>query len=68
MLLVTLSVAVVELVGAVPVRLLALFADAGHMFIDSAAIIVALSASYVATLPASPRRTFGYHRARSSPP
>jgi cobalt-zinc-cadmium efflux system protein len=62
-LLVTLTVAVVELVGAVLSGSLALLADAGHMFTDSAAIIVALSASYVATLPASPRRTFGYHRA-----
>ncbi len=61
-LLVTLSVAVVELVGAVLSHSLALFADAGHMFTDTAAIVVALSASYVATLPASPRRTFGYHR------
>ncbi len=61
-LLVTLSVAVVELVGAVLSDSLALLADAGHMFTDTAAIVVALSASYVATLPASPRRTFGYHR------
>jgi cobalt-zinc-cadmium efflux system protein len=62
-LLVTLSVAVVELVGAFLSGSLALFADAGHMFTDTAAIVVALSASYVATLPASSRRTFGYHRA-----
>ncbi len=62
-LLVTLTVAVVELVGAFLSGSLALFADAGHMFTDTAAIVVALSASYVATLPASPRRTFGYHRA-----
>ncbi|MCW2847388.1 MAG: cation transporter [Marmoricola sp.] len=62
-LLVTLSVAVVELVGAFLSGSLALFADAGHMFTDTAAIVLALSASYVATLPASPRRTFGYHRA-----
>ena len=62
-LLVTLSVALVELVGAVLSDSLALLADAGHMFTDTAAIVVALSASYVATLPASPRRTFGYHRA-----
>ena len=33
------------------------------MFTDTAAIVLALSASYVATLPATPRRTFGYHRA-----
>lgn len=62
-LLVTLTVAVVELVGAFLSGSLALFADAGHMFTDTAAIVVALSASYVATLPASSRRTFGFHRA-----
>ncbi|SDS90376.1 cobalt-zinc-cadmium efflux system protein [Nocardioides scoriae] len=60
---VTLTVAVVELVGALLSGSLALLADAGHMFTDTAAIVLALSASYVATLPASPRRTFGYHRA-----
>lgn len=62
-LLLTLTVAVVELVGAVLSGSLALLADAGHMFTDSAAVLLALSASYVATIPASPRRTFGYHRA-----
>ncbi len=62
-LLVTFTVAVVELVGAVVSGSLALLADAGHMFTDTAAVVLALSASYVATLPASPRRTFGYHRA-----
>lgn len=60
---VTGGVAVVELVGALLSGSLALLADAGHMFTDTAAIVLALSASYVATLPASPRRTFGYHRA-----
>ncbi len=62
-LLVTLVVALVELLGAYLSGSLALLADAGHMFTDTAAIVLALSASYVATLPASPRRTFGYHRA-----
>src|SRR6476659_2333134 len=60
---VTCVVALVELVGAVLSGSLALLADAGHMFTDTAAIVLALSASYVATLPATPRRTFGYHRA-----
>ena len=60
---VTASVAVVELVGAFVSGSLALLADAGHMLTDTAAIVLALSASYVATLPATPRRTFGYHRA-----
>ena len=60
---VTASVAVLELVGAFVSGSLALLADAGHMLTDTAAIVLALSASYVATLPATPRRTFGYHRA-----
>jgi cobalt-zinc-cadmium efflux system protein len=60
---VTAAVAIVELVGAALSGSLALLADAGHMFTDTAAIVLALSASYVATLPATPRRTFGYHRA-----
>src|SRR3954454_8533714 len=59
----TATVAVVELVGAALSGSLALLADAGHMFTDTATIVLALSASYVATLPATPRRTFGYHRA-----
>ena len=62
-LLVTAAVAVVELVGAALSGSLALLADAGHLLTDTAAIVLALSASYVATLPATPRRTFGYHRA-----
>jgi cobalt-zinc-cadmium efflux system protein len=62
-LLVTVSVMVVQVVGAVLSGSLALLADAGHMVTDAAAVLVALSASYVATLPATARRTFGFHRA-----
>ena len=54
---------VVEVVGAVLSGSLALFADAGHMLTDVAAVLLALGASYVATRPANERRTFGYHRA-----
>ena len=60
---VTGSFIVVQLVGAWVSGSLALLADAGHMLTDAAAIALALSASYVAALPASDRRTFGYHRA-----
>lgn len=60
---VTLSVMVVELVGAWLAGSLALLADAGHMATDVAALVLALGASYVATLPGGPRSTFGYHRA-----
>ncbi len=62
-LLVTVSVIAVELVGAWLSGSLALLADAGHMVTDAAAVVLALSASYVATMPPDSRRTFGLHRA-----
>ena len=62
-LLVTLAVIVLEVVGAVLSGSLALLADAGHMVTDAAAVALALSASYMATRPATSRRTFGLHRA-----
>ena len=60
---ITLAVLVVELVGAGIAGSLALLADAGHLATDAAALLLALGASYVATLPGGPRSTFGYHRA-----
>lgn len=60
---VTVAVIVVELVGSWVSGSLALLADAGHMVTDAAAVALALSASYVATLPPTSRRTFGFHRA-----
>ena len=60
---VTGSVLVVELVGAWVTGSLALLADAGHMATDAGAVVLALGASYVASRPAGPRSTFGYHRA-----
>ena len=60
---VTGSVLVVELVGAWLTGSLALLADAGHMATDAGAVVLALGASYVASLPGGPRSTFGYHRA-----
>jgi cobalt-zinc-cadmium efflux system protein len=62
-LLVTAAVVVVEVVGAWLSGSLALLADAGHMLTDAAGISIALLASLIATRPASPRRTYGYHRA-----
>ena len=41
---------------------LALLADAGHMLIDAAAIVMSLIAIWIAQRPASVERTFGYHR------
>ena len=60
---ITLAVLVVELVGAGVAGSLALLADAGHLATDAAALLLALGASYVATIPGGPRSTFGYHRA-----
>ena len=60
---VTGAVLLVELVGAWVAGSLALLADAAHMGTDVAAIVLALGASYVATRPAGPRSTFGWHRA-----
>lgn len=62
-LLITVTVLVVELVGALLTGSLALLADAGHMATDATGVVIALSAAYVATRPATPRRTFGLHRA-----
>ncbi|HSJ20123.1 MAG TPA: cation transporter, partial [Nocardioidaceae bacterium] len=62
-LVVTASTIVVQVVGFVLSGSLALLADAGHMVTDVAAVGLALSASYVAMLPPSSRRTYGFHRA-----
>ncbi|MCZ4499731.1 MAG: Cation transporter [Marmoricola sp.] len=59
---VTSSVVVVEALGAWWSGSLALLADAGHMLTDAAGLLIALSASLIATRPPNPRRTFGYHR------
>lgn len=56
------AVLVIEVIGAWFTGSLALLADAGHMATDASAVLIALSASYVAARPASPRATFGYHR------
>ena len=60
---VTVVVLVVEVVGAFVTGSLALLADAGHMATDAAAVVLALGASYVASLRGGPRSTFGLHRA-----
>lgn len=62
-LVLTVAVAALELVGAWVSGSLALLADAGHLLTDAGALVLALSASLLATRPVSARRTFGYHRA-----
>lgn len=60
---ITTVVMVVQIVGSILSGSLALLADAAHMFTDSAALVIALIASIVASRPANERRTFGYQRA-----
>lgn len=59
----TVSVMIVQVVGAVLSGSLALLADAAHMFTDAAALVIALIATSIAARPADDRRTFGYQRA-----
>ncbi|HEX6601314.1 MAG TPA: cation diffusion facilitator family transporter, partial [Solirubrobacterales bacterium] len=51
-----------EAIGGVITGSLALLADAGHVLSDAGAIVLALIAVRLATLPAAGRRTFGYQR------
>jgi cobalt-zinc-cadmium efflux system protein len=60
---ITCCVLVLEVVGWLVTGSLALLADAGHVATDAVAVVLALGASYVATLKGGPRSTFGLHRA-----
>src|SRR6185369_10953936 len=51
-----------EVVGAWWTGSLALLADAGHMFTDVAALVLALTAVWFASRPATSSKTFGYYR------
>jgi cobalt-zinc-cadmium efflux system protein len=53
---------VAEVAGAWWTGSLALLADAGHMFTDVAALLLALSAVWFGSRPATSRKTFGYYR------
>src|SRR5437867_3966032 len=52
-----------ECVGALISGSLVLLADAAHMAADAAGVGLSVLAAYVATRPATGRRTFGYARA-----
>jgi cobalt-zinc-cadmium efflux system protein len=51
-----------EVVGGLVSGSLALIADAGHMLTDTAALGLAWFAARIARRPASPQRSYGYHR------
>ena len=54
---------VAEIVGGLLSNSLALLADAGHMFSDTAALGLSLVAVTLAQRPATSHRTYGFHRA-----
>ena len=64
-LLLTLVFALVELSGGWLFGSLALMSDAGHMFSDSAALLVAVIAAKVALKPPGARHSYGFARAEA---
>jgi len=52
----------VEVVGGVLSNSLALLSDAGHVFTDFLALVIAWGAARQAMRPATPQMTYGYHR------
>ena len=54
---------VAEIIGGVLSNSLALLGDAGHMLVDALALGLALFAMAIARRPATPTKTYGYHRA-----
>lgn len=60
---ITITVLVVEVIGAVTSGSLALLADAGHMLSDVAGLVLGFVAAVLARRPATDERTWGYRRA-----
>src|SRR5687768_5868819 len=54
---------IAEVIGALLTGSLALLADAGHMLADVFGLTMSFAALRMAARPATPRRTFGFHRA-----
>jgi cobalt-zinc-cadmium efflux system protein len=53
---------VVEVVGGILAKSLALLSDAAHMFTDTMALAIAIAAIRLSRLPSDRKRTFGYYR------
>ena len=56
---------VAEVIGGLLTGSLALLADAGHMLADVFGLTMALAAVRLAARPATPAKTFGFHRAET---
>ena len=58
-----LVIMIAEIIGGILSNSLALMSDAGHMLTDALALGLSLFAVSLARRPATPTRTYGYHRA-----
>lgn len=61
-LVITTSIMLLEFVGGLVTGSLALLSDSGHMLSDAAALLLSLAAMHISSRPASPRKSFGFHR------
>ena len=61
-LIIVLVIMVVEVIGGILSNSLALLGDAGHMLVDALALGLSLFAMTMARRPATPTKTYGYHR------
>ena len=61
--LVTFFVFLGEVIGGIWSGSLALLSDAAHVMSDVASLLISWLAIYLSTRPATPSRTYGYHRA-----
>ncbi|RKP48849.1 cation transporter [Cohnella endophytica] len=59
---ITACIMVLEFVGGLVTNSLALLSDAGHMLSDASSLVLSLVAIWFAAKPASPRKTYGFHR------
>jgi cobalt-zinc-cadmium efflux system protein len=59
---IVLVIMVFEVIGGILSNSLALLGDAGHMLVDALALGLALFAVNIARRPATPTKTYGYHR------
>ncbi|HYS78709.1 MAG TPA: cation transporter, partial [Candidatus Dormibacteraeota bacterium] len=56
------GILVVEVAGGLLSGSLALLSDAGHVLTDVLALVLSLMAVRFSSLPATPAKTYGYHR------
>jgi len=61
-LVIVLVVMAAEVIGGILSNSLALLSDAGHMLVDALALGLSLFAITIARRPATPTKTYGYHR------